>query len=166
MDTIKHVTIRSAGPADAAALATLRFALRSGVELVWEPEPEFVPRCTTWMAQRLMPGGWWRCWVAVADEAIVGSVWLQLIEKIPNPGEDPELHGYVSNLYVAPSHRGAGLGTRLLEACIAVCAEDVVDKMILWPTPESRSLYQRQGFSVRADLFARRASRGDSYIGR
>ena len=110
MDTIKNATIRSAGPADAAALATLRFALRSGVELVWEPEAEFVPRCTTWMMQRLLPGGWWRCWVAVEGDEIVGSVWLQLIEKIPNPGEDPELHAYVSNLYVAPTHRGAFMG--------------------------------------------------------
>jgi ribosomal protein S18 acetylase RimI-like enzyme len=164
METNRQVTIRAAGPADAAALATLRFALRSGVELVWEPEAEFVPRCTRWMTQRLMPGGWWRCWVAVDGAEIVGSVWLQLIEKIPNPGEDPELHGYVSNLYVSPTYRGAGAGSRLLEACLAVCAEDVVDKMILWPTPESRSLYTRHGFSTRDDLFVRRAARGDLYI--
>jgi len=157
MNTIQDVTIRSAGPADAGALAALRFALRSGVELVWEPEAEFVPRCTTWMLQRLIPGGWWRAWVAVDGAEIVGSIWLQLIEKIPNPGEDPELHGYVSNLYVAPTHRGAGLGTRLLERCLAACAEDVVDKIVLWPTPESRDLYERQGFSVRDDLFVRRA---------
>jgi ribosomal protein S18 acetylase RimI-like enzyme len=157
LDTIKNVTIRPAVPADAGTLAALRFALRSEVELVWEPESEFVPRCTAWMTQRLMPGGWWRCWVATEGGTIVGSIWLQLIEKIPNPGENPELHGYVSNLYVAPTHRGAELGTRLLEACLASCSEELVDKVILWPTPESRRLYERQGFSAPEDLFVRRA---------
>jgi GNAT superfamily N-acetyltransferase len=166
MNAASDLVIRSAGPADAAALAALRFALRSGVELIWEPESEFVPRCREWMTQRLLPGGWWRCWVAMDGDAIIGSVWLQLIEKIPNPGEDPELHGYVSNLYVTPTHRGAGVGGRLLGACIEVCAEDVVDKMILWPTPESRSLYARHGFASRDDLFVRRAAVRASLPGR
>ena len=153
-----HVLIRSAGPADAAALAALRFELRSNVAMVWEPEEEFLPRCTAWMARRLMPGGWWRSWVAVAEGKIVGTVWLQLFEKIPNPGEDPELHGYISNLIVAPGHRGAGIGSRLLEACIGACGEEVVDKVILWPTPESRSLYERHGFAAREDIFERRGA--------
>lgn len=152
-----NVTLRSAGPADAAVLASLRFELRSGVALVWEPEQEFLARCTEWMRERLSPGGAWRCWIAEDGERIVGSIWLQLFEKIPNPGEDAEFHGYVSNLYVAPSHRGSGLGSRLLAECIEVCDESVVDKMILWPTPQSRTLYQRHGFDARDDLFERRA---------
>lgn len=159
MNAKRNVTLRAAGPADAAALASLRFALRSSVALVWEPETEFLARCTEWMGERLSPGGAWRCWIAEDEGRIVGSVWLQIFEKIPNPGEDAEFHGYVSNLYVAPSHRGAGIGSRLLSACLEVCEEGAVDKVILWPTPESRTLYQRHGFDAREDLFERRATR-------
>lgn len=155
MNAKRNVTLRSAGPADAAALASLRFRLRSSVALVWEPEPEFLERCTGWMRERLSPGGAWRCWLAEDDGTIVGSVWLQLFEKIPNPGEDAEFHGYVSNLYVVPSHRGAGLGARLLEACLEACGEGTVDKVILWPTPESRTLYARHGFASREEPFVR-----------
>lgn len=164
MSARRTVTLRSAVPADAAALARLRFALRAGVAMAWEPEAEFLARCTAWMAERLAPGSVWRCWVAEAGEGIVGSLWLQLIDKIPNPGDDPELFGYLSNLYVAPAHRGSGLGTRLLQECIDACPNDVVDKMILWPTPESRTLYQRHGFAVRDDLLERRTAHSDPLL--
>jgi ribosomal protein S18 acetylase RimI-like enzyme len=164
MQTTGAVTIRAAVPADAPALARLRFALRASVAMAWEPEAEFLARCTAWMFDRLAPGSAWRCWIAEGEQGIVGSVWLQLIEKIPNPGDDPERHAYVSNLYVAPDHRGLGLGTRLLQQCIAACPDDDVDKMILWPTPESRTLYQRHGFAVRDDLFARRTPHPDPLL--
>lgn len=164
MSATGHVTIRSALPADAAALARLRFALRASLAMAWEPESEFLSRCTAWMAERLAPGSAWQCWIAETEKGIVGSVWLQHIEKIPNPGDDPELHAYVSNLYVAPNHRGSGLGTRLLQECIGASPNDLVDKMILWPSPESRTLYQRHGFAVREDMFERRTAHRDPFL--
>jgi ribosomal protein S18 acetylase RimI-like enzyme len=57
------------------------------------------------MVERLAPGARWRCWVAVAEGQLVGTLWLQLVEKLPNPGDEPEHHGYVSSVYVAPALR-------------------------------------------------------------
>jgi hypothetical protein len=34
-----------------------------------------------------------------------------------------------------------------------------VDRLVLWPTPESRTLYERHGFAVRDDLLERRRGR-------
>ena len=108
------------------------------------------------METRLVPGGPWRCWLAEVAGRAVGMIWLHGIEKLPNPVGEVESHGYVSSLYVAPSSRGEGLGDRLLGACLEACLAQGVDAVILWPTPRSRSLYERHGFMVREDLLERR----------
>ncbi|HEY9443472.1 MAG TPA: GNAT family N-acetyltransferase [Gemmatimonadales bacterium] len=150
--------LRLADPADAAALARLRFAFRADLESPAEAEADFLARCTPWMARRLEPGGSWRCWIAGGVEP-VGAVWLQLIEKLPNPVAEPEWHGYVSSLFVCPDARGAGLGSRLLGAALAECDRRGCDAVVLWPTPRSRSLYLRHDFAVRDDLLERRGRR-------
>jgi GNAT superfamily N-acetyltransferase len=110
------------------------------------------------MVARLASGSNWRCWVAEEAGKLVGTIWVQLIEKIPNPGAEAESHGYISNLYVEPSRRGAGLGSMLMDTCLRYCEKESVDAVILWPTPRSRRLYERHGFAVREDLFERRLS--------
>jgi GNAT superfamily N-acetyltransferase len=155
MTSATNPSIRPATPADAAALAGLRYAFRAAIDPPAEPEPAFVARCTRWMAERLA-GSAWRCWVAEQRATIVGTVWLGLFEKIPNPVAEPELHGYLSNLYVRPEHRGRGTGGALLAAAMQECDDRRLDAVILWPTPESRSLYERHGFAVRDDLMERR----------
>jgi GNAT superfamily N-acetyltransferase len=141
---------------DVPALARLRYEFRAGQDPPIESEADFLARCTGWMTARLVPGGSWRCWLAEAAGRAVGTVWLQRIEKLPNPVAEAESHGYVSSLYVVPSSRGAGLGSRLLGACLEACQAQEMDAVILWPTARSRSLYLRLGFAVREDLLERR----------
>lgn len=153
---MSHPVIRPADHTDAPTLARLRFEFRAGQNPAVESEADFLPRCTAWMEGRLLPGGSWRCWLAEDAGRAVGTVWLHLIEKLPNPVGEAERHGYVSSLYVHPAFRGQGLGNRLLGACLESCLALGVDAVILWPTPRSRSLYHRHGFEVREDLLERR----------
>jgi GNAT superfamily N-acetyltransferase len=88
----------------------------------------------------------WLCWVAEAGGAIVGHAWLDIMEKIPNPGPEDELHGYITNVYVQDAQRNRGIGAALLEAALNYCRENHVDSVILWPTDKSRPLYARHGF--------------------
>ena len=108
------------------------------------------------MAEHLGPGDGWLCWVAVLGTTLVGTVWLQLIEKLPNPVGHLDRHGYVSSVYVIPSLRNAGIGSALLTACLAEAKTQGVDAVFLWPTRRSRTLYERHGFAVREDLLERR----------
>jgi ribosomal protein S18 acetylase RimI-like enzyme len=141
---------------DAAELARLRYAFRTERKPDVEGGPEFIGRCRDWMRARLAPGAAWRCWLAVAGGDLVGTLWLQVIEKLPNPGDELEHHGYISSVYVVPACRNAGIGTALLTACLSECDSAGLDAVFLWCTPDSRALYQRHGFAVRADLLDRR----------
>ena len=147
--------LRAGGTADAAALARLRYAFRADLDTPAETEAAFLARCRAWMETRLASGPW-RSWVLEQDGGLVGTVWLQLLEKLPNPVAEPEWHGYISSLFVLPEARGLGLGSRLLAAAVAECDRRGCDAVVLWPTPRSRSLYQRHGFAVRDDLLERR----------
>ena len=148
----KMVHIRKATVADVPMLAKLRFALRSPTGPVCDPEKEFLERCGQWMEQRLRMDGPWHCWVATIDDIIVGNLWTQVVEKIPNPSQKPECHAYLTNFYVTEEARGCGIGSRLLTAALGWCKTARVDAAFLWPTERSRSLYQRYGFAVRDDL--------------
>ena len=94
-----------------------------------------------------MDGSPWRVWMAETDDVLVGNVWMQLVEKLPNPGDEPEQHGYVSNLYVRDDHRNLGVGSALLQAALDECTRRDVDAVFLWPTARSRPLYERFGFT-------------------
>jgi GNAT superfamily N-acetyltransferase len=100
----------------------------------------------------------WRCWVAERDETLLAALWLQVIEKIPNPTAEPEALGYITNFFVADSERGKGLGSRMLEDVLAWCREhqsakgQLINSVVLWPTERSRTLYLRHGFEVPDDL--------------
>ena len=143
--------MRLANASDAPALAVLRYALRSSTGVATEPKSEFLRRCTAWMEHRLKKDVW-VCWVAEEDEQLIGAVWLQLVEKIPNPRSEAEHHAYLTNFYVDERARGRGVGTKLLSAAIEWCKTADVHAIILWPTERSRSLYERNGFAVRDDL--------------
>jgi ribosomal protein S18 acetylase RimI-like enzyme len=147
------VNIRLATPSDAPALAQLRYDFRAAEHPPVEPEAEFVARCAAWMSARLEPGAAWRCWL-LEDEAgtIVGNLWLQPIEKLPNPGPEPESHAYITNVYVAPAARGHAAGELLVSTAMTFCRDNDVDSAILWPTARSRTLYARHGVAVRDDL--------------
>jgi GNAT superfamily N-acetyltransferase len=136
--------IRPATPADAGALAELRWEFRAGKTPPTETRDAFVDRCEEWMSAELQRGAW-RAWVAEQDDRIIGQIWLQLLSKLPNPAEEREHHAYVSNVYVTPSARG-GVGTRLLQTAIDWAAGHDIDRVVLWPTVRSRSMYERHGF--------------------
>lgn len=145
--------IRVATAADAPVLADLRLELRTGVSPDIAPESGFRERCAAWMAERLARSGSWHCWLAEeSDGAALGTVWIQCLERLPNPEGEPELHGYLTGFYVRAAARNRGVGSALLESALARCAELRLDTVFLWPTPRSRVLYARHGFTQRSGI--------------
>jgi len=148
------ISVRRAVPNDAPRLAALRWDFRSGRAPAVEDQAAFIERCTVWMRHALEPGGVWQCWVAYEDERdgrVVGQAWLQVLTKIPNPVGERDRHAYISNVYVVPEERG-GVGGRLLEAALEWARQQGVDRVVLWPTERSTTLYARHGFVKPGDV--------------
>jgi len=144
--------VRRAVRSDAEELARLRYAFRLERRPAIEAPDAFFERCAKWMRPRLNIDSPWSVFVAERDGQIVGNIWVQIIEKIPNPGPEPELHAYVSNFFIVPRERNTGLGTRMLNAIIEHCRTNSVDTVFLWPSERSRPLYDRFGFEAPTDL--------------
>jgi GNAT superfamily N-acetyltransferase len=107
------------------------------------------------MRARLADDERWRAWVLDIDGALAGAVWLEFVEKLPNPNGEPELHAYVTSFYVNPMHRNVGAGSRLLAALLDDCRSARVDAVFLWPSERSRPLYERNGFIAASNMFVR-----------
>jgi GNAT superfamily N-acetyltransferase len=149
-----RLRIRIATPADCRALAEMRYRFRTELESPAEPRSRFVRRCLTWMKTRFRAdSGAWRCWVLDDGGQLLGHVWVQLLEKIPNPVNEPELHAYVTNFYIVPEKRDRGLGRKLLNEALSWCRTRGCDAVILWATAGSRSLYRQCGLVKSADIF-------------
>src|SRR5262249_26511156 len=148
------VEIRRALPTDADSLARLRFAFRLERRPATQDLNAFAARCSDWMHSRLHDGSRWTAWLAERDGRIVGTLWVQIIEKLPNPGAESEVHAYISNFFIVPEARNVGVGTRLLHAAVAHCKAHGVDNVFLWPSERSIPLYHRAGFESPTNLLA------------
>jgi N-acetylglutamate synthase-like GNAT family acetyltransferase len=145
------IEIRTATVADAKALAELRWEFRSAQNPAVEAHDAFVRRCVAWMRRELQDGRDWKAWAAVQDHAVVGQIWLHTVGKIPNPVAELERLAYISNLYVRASSRG-GTGTRLLEVALGSCREQGIERVVLWPSRRSVTLYLGHGFTRGGDV--------------
>jgi GNAT superfamily N-acetyltransferase len=145
------IRFRRARSDDARALAVLRYQFRSQLAEPQEPADQFVGRCAEWMQSRLA-GSTWVAWLAERDGNVIGQIWLNPIEKIPNPVAERETNAYITNAFVLPEFRASGVGGELLRLALRWCEQAAVDRVVLWPTRRSRSLYARNGFKVDNDL--------------
>jgi ribosomal protein S18 acetylase RimI-like enzyme len=89
--------------------------------------------------------------VALDGERVVGSATLELTARVEEP-EDPPLRPHEAHLRmlgVDPSARGLGIGTRLMQACERLAAEQGKTLMTLHTTARMTSaqrMYERLGY--------------------
>ena len=83
-----------------------------------------------------------RCWIAEKDDEVVGSVFL--VAHLKSTAK-------LRLLYVEPSARGLGIGSRLVSECVRFARQAGYKKMVLWTQSEldaARHIYKKAGFQV------------------
>jgi GNAT superfamily N-acetyltransferase len=139
------IEIRRAGAADARSLGRLRSA--SMIELGYlevDERARFERRASADMARQLHDGRL-VAWVLCDCARVVGSACATFFERLPYP--DGALHAEVAGVYVEPSFRGHGHASRLVEAVLAEVRAAGVRRTFLRPSPRSKPLYARLGFT-------------------
>jgi len=131
---------------DVPELARLRYELYAEQERVVAESAESYRDRFAAFAVRALASDRWRAWVARGGDGLVGAMWLRTVERVPVPGKRAGPIGYLTNVYIAPRHRNAGLGARMLDRVTAWCREEGFSLVIVWPTERSRSFYGRAGF--------------------
>ncbi|GHJ49664.1 hypothetical protein Cs7R123_70060 [Catellatospora sp. TT07R-123] len=135
------VTVRLAGPDDVAALTALRRAWTA--EQHGTDDPGFDAQFAAWYAVEL---GRRLFWLAELDGAPVGMVNLVLFERMPKPGFPAGRWGYLSNAFVLPAQRDAGVGAAMMDALLARARAEKLVRVLLSPSERSVPFYRRAGF--------------------
>jgi GNAT superfamily N-acetyltransferase len=133
--------IRTAGPGDAAALATLRALFLTGEE----GDAAFASDVATWLEEE---GERRTTWLAERDGRAIGMASLFEYRRMPKPALPASRWGYVSNMFVREEARDAGVGAALLDAVIAAAEARGYARLVLSPSERAIPFYARAGFLV------------------
>jgi GNAT superfamily N-acetyltransferase len=139
------IELRRGDGADSESLGRLRAA--SMIEMGYLRADErdcFATRASTeirelFEANRLI------AWVLCDAEHVAGSACATFFERLPYP--DGALHAEVGGVYVEPAYRGHGHASRLVEAVLSEVRSAGVRSTFLRPSPRSKALYTRLGFT-------------------
>ncbi|MGG0644589.1 GNAT family N-acetyltransferase [Sporosarcina gallistercoris] len=88
----------------------------------------------------------WFIWVAEENGNISSHIYVELIQKVPRPGQTTHPFAYVTNVYTIPEYRNQGTGSELLRSVNNWVKENRFEFVIVWPSEDSINYYKKNGY--------------------
>jgi len=141
------VEYRMATPADLPQIADLRWRLRVDDAPLTDRDAydrfvaDFIRICTEeWRTDDLVH------WIAADGARALAVMSIAIIRKLPSPENLRGRWGYISNSYVLPEARNAGIGRQLLTAIEGWARSEDLELLLVWPSERAYPFYERAGF--------------------
>ena len=90
-------------------------------------------------------------WITTDGERVLAVMSIAIVRKLPSPENLRGRWGYISNSYVLPEMRNAGIGQRLLTAIKDWASGEVLELLVVWPSERAYPFYEREGFCRHPD---------------
>lgn len=129
---------------DGPELARLRWEFSNPQLQTAQPFEDFKPVFLDFWSQACTDGNW-RIYVAERPDGLAGTVFMQIVIKVPRPARLRRM-GYITNMYLEPGWRGQGAGARLMELVMQEARDLGLHMLLLWPAKTAVGFYQRLGF--------------------
>lgn len=140
--------LRIAGLQDIPELARLRWQLYDEDHPVAGESFEDYAKRFAPFAEDALRSESWHVLIAQDDRLVVGAMWVYRVPRVPQPGRGPAAPlAYLTNVFVDPAHRDAGLGSRMLDAIADRCRDEGFSLVFAWPSERSFTFYERAGFT-------------------
>ena len=147
--TLEH---RMATKADLPQIADLRWRLRvddapvSNAAAYYRFVADFIRICAQeWRPEEMIH------WIAADGELVLAVMSIAIVRKLPSPENLRGRWGYISNSYVLPEARNAGVGQKLLTAIEAWARAEDLELLLVWPSERAYPFYERAGFRRHPD---------------
>lgn len=95
----------------------------------------------------------YKIWVAEAYDEIVSAMFVYMIPKIPKPNGKSKYIAYLTNVFTLKEYRNQKIGTKLLGNIKKALAEEKCELIFVFPSENSVSFYERNGFSPENEIF-------------
>ncbi len=141
-----------ATPQDFPQLADLRWRLRVDDKPLSDQSAydrfvaDFVRICSTkWQSSEITH------WIASDGERVLAIMSIVIVRMLPSPENLYGRWGYITNSYVLPEARNAGVGQGLLSTIKNWAEEENLELLVVWPSERAYPFYERAGFSRHVD---------------
>lgn len=145
------VKVCAAETEDSQLVAGLRATWAAEQDPAATNDPDYERAVADWMAANPR-----KFFVAEHNGQLVGMLNLMVFQRMPKPQRPASCWVYIGNVYVLPAHRNAGIGAELMDAAIRFSEGISAARIVLSPSSEAQTFYQRLGFEPAGELGVRR----------